>query len=1712
MPSPNEVLVRFRADASGLVRDTQKVLEQLRAISQALQLKGQAGISDIDFSQISQSAEQGAQRVQQLVRQLELLNQIRQRGAGSRARIPISEEEQAATGLTPGTTGVSRKQIAEQELAVQQEINQILEQRAQIEARIEEFARRQGIEVQQLLALSTQRQFIEEKVAAIGSGQFEADIVQSRINAIQQVIDQLVRAREEIRSQVSQQVGRARGGRIERAREDAENRVIQAQRQIEANDRRISSLIRQASDERIRGTQQQLVLEREIAALQQRGATFLEQETRAKRDLAAATEAQEGAIDITGARQSINEIDALIADTQEKLFQTLRQGSSAFVPELQKLRSELLSNQRITERTEEVDRARLAIIQKIQDLNRKVTEDLPTNVTTESIAQQRIANLPALERTLFTAFDDVGRRFRTALQFALSGAIIFASQQLVREFVQAAIEVERTFADIESALEFDLQDEGLQRGTAGFNRAVESIRRDVLQLANEFNALPAEANEAAFKMVARFQDTEDALKAVRAQFLATKISTIDQAEAIRALSAAAEGFASATLVSNQTLSAQEALLRREQVAADNYAKVLDDAVLIQQRFGVEVEDTLEGTARAAATFGQLGFSVEQTEATIAAVSRTLGQTGVNVAERLNRAFGAITQPETRDALLELAAASDVLNLRLQDFESGAELVRVLDAQFQELERREPQTALQLRDIIGQRRETEVVAAFFGTTDLRRAIEASLSGAAGAAERRFGFLAETVSEKIQSIVAQFQSLAQNFERLELFGPLKAFLTFVDLSLSGVNQILQAIQSFFQILDDIGSAINLNLGEGLKTVIVTALSLFTILRGISAAVRVVGVAAPAVAARLGVGAVATGAGGAALGVLTPALANLVRTAKESGNGLKGLIAVAGQLGVAMLAAARATATYVGTALLNVPVVGRFAGALKLSAAALGGLAFGIGAAALVIASFVSESSRQIQAMRDFQFIPGQAEVAITQREAQGETFSSLERRAEKAEEEFNRVQEAAEESTRGWFNTLITQLFPVLDETTRDSIGLAQSLAASAAGATGLFLGRGPTLQDELVPGSEAWWEAQTQAARDAFLQAQLDVVAAGIPDLTGEVRTADDRKAVLGIQRQLAQATRDFQEAETPEERDAAAVAVAQLLADYELVARQVGLTFEGIVESTANLLAKVGEVQRSLQLGRLSEAQAPEAFFDIAEDLKTRVAELRNTQLASTPEVQDEIERLLEGSDDAILQGIQARIALFERQRARAGLLQDPVSRLRAVIRSYEQQLDFLREQGFDEGSPLVQDALQAIAEAYAELTNAASQAAQRVSRHAVNMARNLNEWVAAMRDLNEALLDAVPRFQIPFGFGDPVGVQGISDPNALREALEEIESNNRAIEDRLNAEAVTLAEARTRLAGPINSRLQQIKARIAGLKTRISQGFFSAGEALAAQVELSELVAQRVEAEAEAAAAWIRVQAGVGDAIRQTRAEITIVTKQLQITAQLYGSQSAQYLQLKLAQLNLRNELVNAHLELEDLNRRLRSDVTNDFKQAQLDLVEIMRQLSQLDLGPLERARLQLQKLQARRAAEKAFFDDRLFQLRFDFETGEIGLNTYVSSLRRLLESVDTSTQQGKEIFLEISGLIESLTNDVSDFQFNVPTSIRLPTIFEIRRALAADQLGVNYMDNRTQSLEIQVSSEVDLNALIRALDATFGDITSAEFRRSAPGGAGVVPTFFTS
>jgi uncharacterized small protein (DUF1192 family) len=453
------------------------------------------------------------------------------------------------------------------------------------------------------------------------------------------------------------------------------------------------------------------------------------------------------------------------------------------------------------------------LVETLQDF--KDAQIAPT-VTDADLLQQ----LPAFERTLLGAFRGIGRRFQATLQFAISGALIFQVQRLVREFAQAAVEVERSFKDIATALEFDIP---APRGTAAFEQAISRVRDRVIGIANDFNVLPSVVNQAAFQMISRFSDIDAAMTATRAQVLATKVATIDQSEALRALTGIAEAYgASLVNISDDT--------QRQRMQAQIYADVLDQATVIQQQFGIAVEDSLEGAAGAAEVYVSLGLSQQQLLADTSALVRRTGQSGQFVFDRLQRFVSQIADPSIQNKILDIAAASDALNLSLADFTTDpGEALQKLREQFPALQAESSSLANALAQVFGKR-EASFVRGFFATGELSAEILNETADAAGRAEQRVGILLSTMQGSIEGITAGFQTLAQRLQELGAFTPFSAVLQTGDLLIRIVNSLVSQVNRLANLLNVVRlpQPLGGGLGDLVKTLLAAVVAATTLRR--------------------------------------------------------------------------------------------------------------------------------------------------------------------------------------------------------------------------------------------------------------------------------------------------------------------------------------------------------------------------------------------------------------------------------------------------------------------------------------------------------------------------------------------------------------------------------------------------------------------------------------------------------------------------------------------------------------------------------------------------------------------------------------------------------------------------------------------------------------------------------------------------------------------
>ncbi len=1321
---------------------------------------------------------------------------------------------------------------------------------------------------------------------------------------------------------------------------------------------------------------------------------------------------------------------------------------------------------------------------------------------------QLVARLPALERTLIGAFRGIGRRFQATLQFALSAALIFGVQRFLREFIQTAIEVERAFADIGTALEFDIPDE---RGSIGFAKAVSDIRQEVLALSEEFNVLPTVANEIAFTMVSRFELASNAVKAMRAQMLALKVSTIDTEEIIRALTATAEGFAAATFEVDTQLSLQERLLKRETVAANLYAEALDLATAIQQNWGVSLEDTIEGTARANEVFRQLGFSMQETAAIIASTSLRLGQTGTNVAERLNRSIGQITSPEVRDQLLDLAAANDSFSLSFSDFATGADALRAIMDQFDRIQKVDPVAAQRILQIVGQRREIEVVAAVFGTKDIQEDIN-NLDDIAGSAEKRFAALKLTTQELLNSLSSGFEQLAQNLAVLGGLSPFKILLNGADLLLKTVNFLLKQVEDILLLLSRIPIIGFIFKPSVLGNIVSISLALLTVsrlLKAIGESRIILGVG-NLIEAAAGVSVAAGGgraAGGAALLTvastkLASVFARIGTVVTAAGVGLKSaLVGVSTSLLLFKGSIIASTVAIIKEIAARIKLVftqgvgGAFSGpaavGLKFTAGLLAAVGVFLALKAVtegVIGGFIGIQRSVDDFNEAIREAASRTRLEIAQREAEtGEPVTDIQASVIEARNNLQVAQEA--EPTVTGIDARITEaflsFFQLFSQEVRDSIadGRANELFALSGQTPEVARSVGGDRR-VVIPGTVENLEALEAEALKKVMILELNAILEEIA-LGGSLGTTEGGTSIAALtQRQAASLRADLTnivDADGIFEFEDAWLAFTR---QREIWALEANKSAQQVNDSINSLATELDELQSDLSFGRISPEQAA------AKAGRIRAAQLVLADDADAQGFDDagdnarqEAERAFQVQSEAIAEAFDRRRELSELFGSEEGNLRKQIDLFAEEVRKFQKIRNF--EAARQAGLQLIEAErnLQAFL-----ITQIERQAALNL-----RLADTLGERIAILRKLKLALFNASFRALIA---GNLLEMERLAEAsiNAGLEAA-----------DLVKEEGIRRVAAEAARAGPILANLTKINAQLTSLRAKLATLPSGSVEALETLNAINLQIAAEAQELLRVASAYVLLQAGVGNTLRSVQAQYTIVNQEIALAVQLFGAQSAEVFTLQLRQQELKRELENLALELRDLDRRLGSDITNTFEQAQLDLLSIMEKLTAPDLGPLEKARLELEKKNAEAAAKRAFFDDRLFQLQFAFETGEIGLSAYISSLEKLLETVDTSTQQGKEIFLQIQGLIDSLSDDVSDLAFNIPSTIRLPTLFEIRRDLAADQLGVNYLDNRQQNINIIVSDSVSLEEVIRVVEDAFGSI---EANRTSAGAAGV--TFY--
>jgi hypothetical protein len=184
-----------------------------------------------------------------------------------------------------------------------------------------------------------------------------------------------------------------------------------------------------------------------------------------------------------------------------------------------------------------------------------------------------------------------------------------------------------------------------------------------------------------------------------------------------------------------------------------------------------------------------------------------------------------------------------------------------------------------------------------------------------------------------------------------------------------------------------------------------------------------------------------------------------------------------------------------------------------------------------------------------------------------------------------------------------------------------------------------------------------------------------------------------------------------------------------------------------------------------------------------------------------------------------------------------------------------------------------------------------------------------------------------------------------------------------------------------------------------------------------------------------------------------------------------------------------DAILELADAQTDIliaQAEATGDsVKAAQLALDKIRRQLARTDLNTTERRQLEAERIGAEAAVRDARLSEEQATIDYQLAIGDITKQQAISALQALLTIPKLTEEQIREINLAIKDLKSQLGQD---FQYNLPTQLGLPTVYEVRRLGEGGGTGSSYQDNRTIDITIN-GTNLNEEQLTSAVVAAVGD-----------------------
>lgn len=290
---------------------------------------------------------------------------------------------------------------------------------------------------------------------------------------------------------------------------------------------------------------------------------------------------------------------------------------------------------------------------------------------------------------------------------------------------------------------------------------------------------------------------------------------------------------------------------------------------------------------------------------------------------------------------------------------------------------------------------------------------------------------------------------------------------------------------------------------------------------------------------------------------------------------------------------------------------------------------------------------------------------------------------------------------------------------------------------------------------------------------------------------------------------------------------------------------------------------------------------------------------------------------------------------------------------------------------------------------------------------------------------------------------------------------------------------------------LRQAELVVAGAKGEAAQNEAEAGR-IQAQHALEDALSARIESRSTLA---IAMADAAGDSVRSARIALDEAQRKLD-EAVAKGAGEGEINQLIAGVVSASAALASSMSELFSAQSSLAIAIAeaagDSVGAARLAAQEAQRKLDEAiarGAGETEITQLRAPLVTANANLFRTQLSEEQEAIDFMREMGQITLSQALDAYRNLLGR----TKEGTDEYRNLMRAIKSMENEAkADYQFNLPSTLGLPTLYEARRANQGMWSGVGYQDNRNVSVVIAVNGVQDpvavSNQVLSAFQSALG------------------------